>query len=280
MRVFISWSGERSRRLAEAFKKWIPAVLQAARPYFTPADIEKGARWAAEIAKELEASKFGLIFLTSDNVEAPWIMFEAGALSKSIDKTRVVPLLFGLEPADIKGPLVQFQAAPFAREQILACVKAINAGIEAPLQSDVLESVFAKWWPDLEKEVGAILAETGPKKSDRKQIRNDRELLEEVLELSRALHQKISTGPAHVSSSAVRDIVTGFSSLVDAVDVDTVSDEVREKMQMMVGPLLYLARRIGGSPGEAISKEMRRVQKVLFERAAPVESGGPDDIPF
>lgn len=35
-------------------------------------------------------------------------MFEAGALTKSLTVARVCPLLFGVEPSDIKGPLVQF----------------------------------------------------------------------------------------------------------------------------------------------------------------------------
>jgi hypothetical protein len=49
MRVFISWSGNLSRQLGEALRKWLPSALQYVKPYFTPADIDKGARWASEI---------------------------------------------------------------------------------------------------------------------------------------------------------------------------------------------------------------------------------------
>jgi hypothetical protein len=41
--VFISWSGDQSKAIAEELRNWIPSVLQFARPYFTPNDIEKGA---------------------------------------------------------------------------------------------------------------------------------------------------------------------------------------------------------------------------------------------
>jgi hypothetical protein len=58
MNVFISWSGEVSRQLAEAVRDWLPNVLQSAKPYFTPADIEKGARWETDIAKALEEIDF------------------------------------------------------------------------------------------------------------------------------------------------------------------------------------------------------------------------------
>ena len=86
MRVFISWSGDTSKRLAEALRDWLPGVLQAVKPYFTPNDIEKGTRWSGEIAGELEKASFGLFCLTRDNINSPWMMFEAGALSKHVDK--------------------------------------------------------------------------------------------------------------------------------------------------------------------------------------------------
>jgi len=91
MRVFISWSGELSRQLAEAFRNWLPGALQYVKPYFTPADIEKGAKWATEIANELASSSICLIFLTRENLQSNWIMFEAGAISSTLDKARVCP---------------------------------------------------------------------------------------------------------------------------------------------------------------------------------------------
>ncbi|HJW04266.1 MAG TPA: TIR domain-containing protein [Azospira sp.] len=186
MRVFISWSGEKSKKIASVFKDWIPAVIQAAKPYFSPSDIDKGARWSSEIAKELEASRIGLICLTADNLEAPWLMFEAGALSKSMDKSRVCPMLFGVEPTDLAGPLVQFQAAPFSKDEVRKVMKTINLQLgDAALDGNVLESVFDKWWPELEEKVNSILTQVGP--ANAKGLRSDRELLEEVLKIARTL---------------------------------------------------------------------------------------------
>jgi hypothetical protein len=46
-----------------------------------------------------------------ENQVAPWILFEAGALAKTIESTFVVPYLIDLEPPNInRGPLKQFQA--------------------------------------------------------------------------------------------------------------------------------------------------------------------------
>src|SRR5438309_2275445 len=47
---------------------------------------------------------------TPENVGAPWVLFEAGALAKSMQGARVIPLLFNLGIGDITGPLAQFQA--------------------------------------------------------------------------------------------------------------------------------------------------------------------------
>ena len=159
MKVFISWSGDTSRVIAEALRAWLPSVIQAVKPYFTPDDITKGARWSTEIAKELEECKIGLICLTADNSEAPWIMFEAGALSKSLSAARVCPMLFGIEPSDVKGPLVQFQAAPFAKDEMKKVVRMMNQELGAgALTADVLDSVFEMWWPKLEEKVKKVLS--------------------------------------------------------------------------------------------------------------------------
>lgn len=61
MKVFISWSGERSQALAQALRDWLPMVLYYVEPWLSHSDIEAGERWAHEVAKELEVSKFGIL---------------------------------------------------------------------------------------------------------------------------------------------------------------------------------------------------------------------------
>ncbi|MGD0832062.1 MAG: TIR domain-containing protein [Terracidiphilus sp.] len=190
MKVFLSWSGNRSRTITEVFKIWLPNVLQAVRPYFSPDDVTKGARWLTEISKELEESRFALLIITPENQEAPWLLFEAGALSKSFDRSKVCPLLFGgMDPADVKGPLVQFQGAKFGKEEMKKVLKSINAELgESALTPDTLENVFEKWWPEFEEGVERKIKEETLKELDKSNgevKRSDRELLEEILALIR-----------------------------------------------------------------------------------------------
>jgi hypothetical protein len=198
MRVFISWSGELSRELAEAIRKWLPSALQYVKPYFSPADIEKGSKWASEIFKELSASTVCIIVLTRDNLNSNWIMFEAGAISCTIDKARVCPLIFDIEETDLQGPLAQFQATKFLRQDVRQLFGTINgAAGENKLADSVVEAVFEKWWPDLEHEIQTIIKGHKETRSS-KDIRSERDLIEELLLLTRkmAAEQEFAKAPA------------------------------------------------------------------------------------
>lgn len=70
MKVFISWSGERSKLLANALCEWLKPVLQSVEVWMSEADIEAGDRWGQEVAKELSASNFGIICVTPENLNA------------------------------------------------------------------------------------------------------------------------------------------------------------------------------------------------------------------
>jgi len=152
LRVFLSWSLPRSGAVAQAFRDWLPSVLQNVRPYYTPDDIGKGSRWASEVRSELEESDFGLIFLTPENLSSPWILFEAGALSK-LEKSKVAPILIDLEPTDVSGPIAQMQLTKFNKDECFKLVEALNRALDSrALDPSVLINVFEKWWPELNEK--------------------------------------------------------------------------------------------------------------------------------
>lgn len=214
MKVFISWSGENSKKLAEELRSWLPAVLQLVKPYFTPSDIDKGTRWNTEIAKELEASEVGILCVTRDNLHSDWVMFEAGALSKSLDKAHVCPVLFGIHNTDLAGPLQQFQTTEFVKDDVKKLVSVINAKLgESKLSAKVLDSVFEKWWPELEGPVNKILKELG--EGDGEPLRSERNLLEEILQLSRAAVQPVVRPGPRISPKAAHDLVASYVALHD-----------------------------------------------------------------
>jgi hypothetical protein len=182
--VFVSWSGDISREIAEELRNWIPAVLQFAKPYFTPNDIEKGTKWSNEISKKLSETNVGIICLTKENLEKPWILFEAGALSKDLDRSKVCSILFGLETTDVTGPLTTFQATTFSKKDFKKLIWTINeSGGDRALEKDTFDSVFEMWWPKLQEKISHIIEKD--KNNEDSVLRPDRDLLVEILTLSR-----------------------------------------------------------------------------------------------
>ncbi len=195
MKVFLSWSGETSQKVALVLKEWLPLVIQVIEPYVSSEDISKGERWSVDIAKELDTTNFGILCVTKDNASAPWLNFEAGALSKAFEKSKVTPFLLNVKPTDIQGPLLQFQAAQFQKEDFKKLLHSINKSSESIiLPEQRLETSFEKWWPQLSDSLNKIIAENSESSEKKKKIRVNKTefMLEEVLELVRSQHLKIS----------------------------------------------------------------------------------------
>jgi hypothetical protein len=186
MKVFVSWSGERSRLLAQALHGWLPLVLHYVKPWLSDADVSAGDRWATVVAKELETSNFGIICVTPENLNSPWVLFEAGALAKTMQGAKVIPLLFNLEFSDISGPLAQFQAKKFDREGLAEVVASINKSCDAAVPDDRKNQLFTALWPELEKQIQAIPAEA----PTAKHMRPHHEILEELVSGVRGLDSR------------------------------------------------------------------------------------------
>jgi hypothetical protein len=163
MKVFISWSGDMSHKIAVALGAWLPSVIQAVKPFVSSRDIAAGDRWGEVLADELAETRFGIICITPFNLRAPWLNFESGALSKTVDRSSVVPLLCGVDRSLVHGPLAQFQSTLFTREEMAALLCSLNDRLaeESRLSAELLRRTFDLWWPQLEKDLSAIDATDG-----------------------------------------------------------------------------------------------------------------------
>jgi hypothetical protein len=127
MRIFISWSREPSRTVAEALRDWLPDVIQTLDPWMSSMDIPAGARWNTEIAEALAPTKIGILCVTQENQQEPWVLFEAGALAKTVKDALVCPYLIQMHAADLKeGPLTQFQVKLADRKGTFELLSTIN----------------------------------------------------------------------------------------------------------------------------------------------------------
>jgi len=226
LKIFISWSGERSKGLAKSLYDWLPDVLYFAKPWLSSAEIEAGQRWSPAIAAELQDSNFGVICLTPDNLLAPWILFESGAIAKAVDTSRVVPLLLDVDFQDISGPLSQFQAKKLGKEHIFDLVKSINTASGNLVEPDRLQKLFVKFWPDLETNVQKIPKPAAVEKAKRDQG----EILEELVVTVRSLDSRMEE-----LSSFVEDLA---DSQFDDGDQDSpVKVEITEELRVALARL-------------------------------------------
>lgn len=191
MKLFISWSGEFSRKVAECLSIWIPTIIQAVDVFYSPDDIAKGENWGNRLSEELEQSNFGIVCLTPENVLAPWIHFEAGALSKA-SNSRVSAIMLGINPSDIKGPLARLQNTSFDRDDFHRLFQSINECSEKPLRADILDNAFNNSWENLMGDIAPIIesysSQTLVFKAEiisREEHHSDSEAIQEILRLVR-----------------------------------------------------------------------------------------------
>jgi TIR domain len=156
MKVLLSWSGENSKALAKVLREWLTAIFDDVIFWVSTRDIEPGKRWGHELDAQLETTHFGILCLVPSNVLAPWLLFEAGALSKSVDASRVVPYCFGLEPETITGPLSKFQGVRADEAGTRKLIDAINSLVDSKRPGFEIKREFDKRWPDLKCELNKI----------------------------------------------------------------------------------------------------------------------------
>lgn len=191
MKVFVSWSGELSRQVAQVLRTWLPRLIQSLDVFYSPDDIEKGENWDTKISQELSSCNYGIVCLTSENTTAPWIHFEAGALAKTLE-SRVCALMVNINPSDIKGPLSRYQATRLDRDDFYQLIESINKALETPLDTTVLEPLFDALWPTIleEFETAKKQFSTSAKKKDDKAAANAP--IEEILQLLRKQNALLS----------------------------------------------------------------------------------------
>jgi hypothetical protein len=221
MKVFISWSGKRSRLVAELLHNWIQCVIQAVEPWVSSHDIDRGAVWFSQISNELGASTQGIICLTRDNKDKPWILFEAGALAKGLTSSRVYTLLVDLKPEDIKDPLAQFNHTMPTKDDVFKLILSVNRGLDGrPISDTILRQVFEANWPQFDERFKTILSETESEAAP-EIIREPSDMLSEILEAVRGLDRRVRVVETNSISGTNR---------LSAIPVDKLDDRLKRSV--------------------------------------------------
>jgi anti-anti-sigma regulatory factor len=154
MQVFLSWSGAESKRAADALGPWLEEVCPGARVWTSTHDIQAGAPWGTALHEQLKRTDFGVLCLTAQNLTAPWILYEAGALATSSKVGCVVPFLLDVGPEKLPSPLSQFQSVPADREGAWKVVWSIHAASGGAATEEAVRAAFERAWPELARRLG------------------------------------------------------------------------------------------------------------------------------
>lgn len=301
MKVFISWSGELSQKIAKELSEWLPSIIQSIEVFYSPEDIKKGENWDSRLTEELQDSKYGIVCLTPENVAAPWIHFEAGALSRTLD-SRVSALMINVVTSDIQGPLSRFQATKLEKIDFYKLLESINESSDSPIGEKVLQKSFDAIWDKMYENICQIIEENSNKEDNVSPESNERNtVLEEILQLMRKQDAIISNPekllPLGYFEYVSRNISMYPNREKDIIDViDKVSTELmylyemktmdRESIMGCYRVLIDLAKEYGCERNFIrylegkyvdIEKINRRKIKINFEKPEAINKTASED---
>lgn len=267
----MSWSGARSKAAAELLHDWIKCVIQASRPWISTRGIGRGSVWFNEINNELKDTSVGIVCLTHQNKNAPWILFEAGALAKGLSTNKVCTFLVDLSPTDIQDPLAQFNHTLPTKDSMMSLAATLNSSLDLPLDATTLTSVFEAFWPQFERQFATLL-ERFPQEAI-VEARTESSMLEEILDTTRSLAQRMRSIEARQDNSLL-----SANSFRAAVQPAFTLDELRTGEHLSQFPLsqamaMIADMKAAGIPANEIRNLIQNVAgkkraKEVFENTA------------
>lgn len=230
MNIFLSWSGDYSKQIATEFHDWIPFVLQDVDPFMSSEDIDLGMGWNDLINSQLNEAELGIIFVTRENMNSPWLNFESGALSKSFSGTnKVIPIVFDDDKKAVLfnqySPLKQFQSVLSPdRDGIKSLITTLNSEIERQLTKERLDSTFDKFYPDLEKKLS--IAKDSYTKDTAVGIEEDKTVsindlsdkIDVIMETIQKTNVVRSAGIRGVNPRAIEDLLKSYKQIKSIED--------------------------------------------------------------
>lgn len=194
MKMFLSWSGNKSHQMALAFSEWIPCVIQAIDPWISSKDVDRGAIWFNEILEQLKEINFGIVFVTKENQNKPWLLFETGALSKGLTENRICTVLVDLYVRDIDSdsPLRHLNHTTLEKDSIFTLVQTINKHLETVrVQDKPLETSFNALW-EMFKSKSIDILKDDPDPVSEEPRREDTDVLNDILDNVLNINKKVS----------------------------------------------------------------------------------------
>jgi hypothetical protein len=249
---------------------WIKCVLQASEPWISTRHIDRGSLWFTEINEKLRDISVGIVCLTQDNKDKPWILFESGALAKGLSTNRVCTFLVDLQPHDLTDPLAQFNHTTPDEAGVWELVRTLNSCLlERALDERVLEKAFKVYWPIFHDEFAKAVEDNEPEKQVKPRTKDD--VLMEILAATRDMTKRVqmleNSQKGWTDSRVIRprpnrtDVLAMLRSGVPVYDVINKQtrrgipvDEAAEFVKSLMHELSFIGENIPSKPNEDLSE--------------------------
>ena len=236
MKVFISWSGEQSHKVACLLSDLIQDVIQSIRPFLSSKDIDRGAIWFNEISNQLQESSFGVVCLTKENKDKPWILFESGALAKGLTGNRVCTFLVDLTYSDVENPLAQFNHTTFTKDSLFSLFQTFNKSLgDIALSEGQLQRSFNVHWNRFEVDFKELLKteQLPEQKNDRSDGEKLSELIEVVRDMRRTQTDILTEEAAKLKSSSLETHTLQIELLRTSQECYNQRDEIKMLRELL-----------------------------------------------
>lgn len=160
--VFISWSGEHSKAIASHLKMTLEGIFEneTFSAFMSEKDIESGSEWFNTIKAHLIDSRCAIIVLTKENISAPWILFESGAMAVNYEEKRVIPLLFDVNIEE-NSPLSHYNHIRLSEDGFEKMIFDIKEfcnfnKMTAKQLSTIIDKSYKEFYDCIEHDLGAL----------------------------------------------------------------------------------------------------------------------------
>ena len=278
MKVFISWSGN-SKDAAHAIFKALPTLFDQAEPWIS-VENRSGTMWLPEIDKQLSSTDFGIVCVTRENQHAPWLNFEAGALSRRVDaKRELMPvLLLGVDSMnDVDGPITGFQMKLGDLEGFMDVMKDLNNSDLGPkINESILRSRVESAWPSIEAEVRKIRMGHAVEESDE---RTDSEKIDELLDVARSMARSLAptgtavgTNKSRISSESMRAIAKAMGGQTHKFELGEVTISYPDEKRVVVKTQNPVTAEADEAFKKCVFDELSREVEVSYQSMTPSEA--------
>jgi hypothetical protein len=165
--IFISWSRNPAKDIGEKLQTLLKKIFPYPNiDFFLSSsgknEIVAGEDFRNKLDNNLMDSNFGILILTKNNFERPWMMFESGALSNGDNKSRIIPIFFNRDSRKIESPIEKFQNVEYNKEGLLKIIFSITKSLFDSNELDnnqkqLLVNQLDTHWESFKKDIDIIL---------------------------------------------------------------------------------------------------------------------------